>query len=136
MSPRIVQEFDDIAFADLAAGTVHRGRYPITAELVAGYERLVGPGPGGGVAPDSVFCTFDPVYRAMGGRMEQGSVHVGQQLTRHGEARVGDVLDVTVIVAEAARHRDRPRVVLEVEYRRGEDLLARVRSTILWGFSS
>lgn len=136
MTPRIPQEFDDIAFEALVPGSVHTGSYPITAGLVAEYERLAGPGPGGGVAPPSVFATFDPVYRAMGGRMEQGSVHVRQQLVRFADARVGDVLDVAVTVAEAAYRRDRPTVVLEAEYRRGDELLARTRSTILWGFSS
>lgn len=136
MTPRIPQEFDDIAFDALVPRSVHTGRYPITAELVAEYERLAGPGPVGGVAPSSVFATFDPVYRAMGGRMEQGSVHVRQQVERHGDARVGDVLDVRVTVAEAAYRKDRPTVVLDVAYLRAGELLARVRSTILWGFSS
>lgn len=136
MSPRIAQEFTDIAFDALVPGSVHTGRYPITAELVAEYERLAGPGPGGGLAPSSVFATFDPVYRAMGGRMEQGSVHVRQQVERHGDARVGDVLDVRVTVAAAAWRNDRPTVELDVEYRRDGALLVRVRSTVLWGFSS
>lgn len=136
MSPRIAQEFPDIAFDALVPGSVHTGRYPITAGLVAEYERLAGPGPGGGRAPSSVFATFDPVYRAMGGRMEQGSVHVRQQVERRGDARVGDVLDVRVTVAEAAWRKDRPTVELDVEYRRDGAVLVRVRSTILWGFSS
>ncbi|MBW0105973.1 hypothetical protein [Pseudonocardia sp. KRD291] len=138
MSPRIHQEFDDIPFDALVPGSVHTGRYPITAELVAEYDRLAGPGPvrGPGVAPSSVFATFDPVYRTMGGRMEQGSVHVRQQILPFADARVGDDLDVAVTVAEAGYVRDRPTVVLEVEYRRGDELLARTRSTILWGFSS
>lgn len=136
MSPRIRQEFADIAFDELVPGSVHTGRYPITAELVAEYERLAGPGPGGGTAPSSVFATFDPVYRAMGGRMEQGSVHVRQQVDRSADARVGDVLDVRVTVAEAAYRKGRPTVVLDAEYRRGGEPLARVRSTILWGYST
>ncbi|RZT88874.1 hypothetical protein EV383_5827 [Pseudonocardia sediminis] len=138
MTPRIPQEFDDIPFAALVPGSVHTGRYPVTTELVAAYDRLTGSGPAraDGVAPSSVFSTFDPVYRAMGGRMEQGSVHVGQRILPFADARVGDVLDVTVTVAEAAYVRDRPTVVLEVDYRRGDELVARTRSTILWGFSS
>ena len=136
MSRRVPQEFADIPFEDLVPGAVHTGTYPVTADLVAEYERLTGPGPGGGVAPPSVFSTFDPVYRAMGGRMEQGSVHVRQQVGPITPARVGDVLDVRVTVAEAALRKGRPTVVLDTGYRRDGELLARVRSTILWGFSS
>ena len=138
MTPRIPQEFDDIAFDALVPGSVHTGGYAITAELVAAYDRLTGSGPARspGVAPSSVFATFDPVYRAMGGRMEQGSVHVRQRLLPFADARIGDVLDVAVTVFEAAYVRDRPTVVLEVDYRRDDELVARTRSTILWGFSS
>jgi hypothetical protein len=135
--PRIYQEFADIPFARLRSGSVHRTTYPLTPELVAAYDRLVGaPRAEAAAVPPWLYCTFLPIYRALGGRMEQGSVHAKQSVEQLGAARVGDVLDVTVTVAEAAVRKDRPTVVLHTEYARDGVVLCRVRSTILWGYAA
>jgi hypothetical protein len=135
--PRIRQEFADIPFTRLRSGSVHRTTYPLTPELMAAYDRLVGAPPAGGTTvPPWLYCTFLPIYRAMGGRMEQGSVHAKQSVEQLGAARVGDVLDVTVTVTEAGMRKDRPTVVLDTEYARDGTVLCRVRSTILWGYAA
>ena len=135
--PRIFQEFADIPFAQLERGSVHRTTYPLTPELVASYDRLVGAPPGErAVVPPWLYCTFLPVYRAMGGRMAQGSIHARQQVEQLGEARVGDVLDVAVTVTEAALRKGRPTVVLDTEYARNGVMLARATSTLLWGHAA
>ncbi|MHA6796935.1 hypothetical protein ACVGVM_25995 [Pseudonocardia bannensis] len=135
--PRIAQEFADIPFASLVPGSVHRTTYPLTPDLVADYDRLVGaPAGRRTVVPPWLYCTFLPIYRAMGGRMEQGSVHARQQVSQHGEARVGDVLDVAVTVTEATLRKGRPTVVLDTVYAREDDVVCCVTSTILWGYAS
>lgn len=135
--PRIAQEFADIPFAQLEPGSVYRTTYPLTPELVASYDRLVDAPPGErAVVPPWVYCTFLPIYRAMGGRMEQGSVHARQQVEQFGAARVGDVLSVAVTVTEAAMRRGRSTVVLDTEYARDGDVVCRVRSTLLWGYAT
>jgi len=135
--PRIRQEFADIPVDRLEPGSVHRTTYPLTRELVAAYDRLVGAPPAGGTTvPPWLYCTFLPIYRAMGGRMEQGSVHAKQLVEQLGAARVGDVLDVTVTVTEAGIRKDRPTVVLDTEYARDGTVLCRMRSTILWGYAA
>jgi hypothetical protein len=132
--PRIAQEFADIPFAQLVQRSVHRTIYPVTPELVASYDRLVGaPSGDRAVVPPWLYCTFRPIYRAMGGRMAQGSVQVRQQVEQSGEARVGDVLTVAVTVLEAAVRKGQPTVVLDTEYVRDGVLLCRVTSTLLWG---
>lgn len=134
---RIPQEFADISFAKLEPGSVHRASYALTPELVATYDQLVGAPQGGRtVVPPWLYCTFLPIYHAMGGRMEQGSVHARQHVEQLGEARVGDVLDVTVTVSEAALRKNRPTVVLHTEYARNGAVLCRVTSTILWGYAA
>jgi hypothetical protein len=135
--PRIAQEFADIPFAQVERGSVHRTTYPLTPELVASYDRLVGAPPGErAVVPPWLYCTFLPVYRAMGGRMAQGSIHARQQVEQLGEARVGDVLEVTVTVTEAGLRKGRPTVVLETEYARDGMVIARAISTLLWGHAA
>jgi hypothetical protein len=135
--PRIAQEFADIPFAQVEQGSVHRTTYPLTPELVASYDRLVGAPPGErAVVPPWLYCTFQPVYRAMGGRMAQGSIHARQQVEQLGEARVGDVLEVTVTVTEAGLRKGRPTVVLETEYARDGMVIARAISTLLWGHAA
>jgi hypothetical protein len=134
--PRIAQEFADIPFGRLERGSVHRASYPLGPELVAAYDRLVGGSPGDRiVVPPWLYCTFLPIYHAIGGRMEQGSIHARQQVEQFAEARVGDVLDVTVTVAEAAMRKGRPTVVLDTEYARDGAMVCRVVSTILWGYT-
>ena len=135
--PRIRQEFADIPFARLRSGSVHRTTYALTPELVAAYDRLVGaPRAGGATVPPWLYCTFLPIYRAMGGRMEQGSVHAKQSVEQLGSARVGDVLDVTVTVTEAAVRKDRPTVVLDTEFTRDGVMVCRTVATILWGYAA
>lgn len=139
--PRIAQEFADIPFAQLAPGSVHRARYALTPDLLATYARLVGdPAPdepdGTHVVPPYLYCTFLPVYRALGGRMEQGSVHTRQRVEQVGPAYVGDLLEVTVTVAAAELRSGRPTVVLDTEYARDGRAVCRTSSTILWGYAA
>jgi len=140
--PRVAQEFADIPFARLVPGSVHRTRYALTTDLVDAYDRLVGVAPARGalgdarVVPPYLYCTFHPVYRALGGRMEQGSVHARQRVEQRGPAYIGDVLDVTVTVATAELQKDRPTVVLDTEYARDGVLVCRATATILWGYAA
>lgn len=135
--PRVDQEFADIPFEQLVPGSVHRTTYALTRELVAEYDRLVGaPEVERTVVPPWLYCTFRPIYAALGGRMEQGSVHVRQHVEQLGEAHLDDLLDVTVTVSEASVRKGRPTVVVETEYARGDTVLCRVLSTVLWGYAA
>jgi acyl dehydratase len=140
--PRIAQEFADIPFARLVAGSVHRTHYALTADLVAAYDRLVGPDSalpapdGTRVVPPYLYCTFLPIYRALGGRMEQGSVHTHQRVEQRGPAYIGDVLDVDVTVAAAEFRAGRPTVVLDTVYARKGVVVCRATATILWGYAA
>ncbi|GAA4692411.1 hypothetical protein GCM10023215_31900 [Pseudonocardia yuanmonensis] len=153
--PRIAQEFADIPFARLVPGSVHRTRYALTADLVATYGRLVDDAgedadndaaavgtPDVAAAdtprlvPPYVYCTFLPIYRALGGRMEQGSVHTRQRVEQRAQAFVGDVLDVEVTVGAAELRAGRPTVELVAEYVRRGVLVCRTTSTILWGYAA
>ncbi|MFR9800907.1 hypothetical protein ACL02T_01230 [Pseudonocardia sp. RS010] len=146
--PRIAQEFADIPFARLVPGSVHRTRYALTADLVATYVRLVADADtdavdtpdaaadGPRIVPPYVYCTFLPIYRALGGRMEQGSVHTRQRVAQRAQAFVGDVLDVEVTVGAAELRAGRPTVELLAEYARRGVLICRTTSTILWGYAA
>jgi hypothetical protein len=140
--PRIAQEFADIPFARLVPGSVHHTRYALTADLLAAYDQLVGADPAS-AAPDGarrvppyLYCTFLPVYSALGGRMEQGSVHARQRVEQRGPAYLGDILDVAVTVATAELRAGRPTVVLDTEYARRGVVVCRATATILWGYAA
>lgn len=136
--PRIAQEFADFPYDELQSDRVWTSTYEITAELVDTYDRQVGADqqPGRRTAPPWVFCTFLPMYRALGGPMEQGSVHVEQDVEHHAGAYVGETLDVEVRVSDKQDRNGRKRVVLETSFRGAEgDLRCRVHTTLLWGYS-
>ncbi|MQA06536.1 MAG: hypothetical protein GEV07_28785 [Streptosporangiales bacterium] len=136
--PRIAQEFVDFPYDELQLDQVWTSTYEIAAELVDAYDRQVGAHRQSSrrTAPPWVFCTFLPMYRALGGRMEQGSVHVQQTAEHHAVTYVGEVLDVEVRVSDKRERDGRKRVALETSYRGAErDLRCRVHTTLLWGYS-
>lgn len=133
--PRIAQEFADFPYDELELDRVWTSTYEISQQLVDTYNAQVGA-TGDGTAPPWVFCAFLPTYRALGGRMEQGSVHTRQTAEHFGTTRIGEVLDVEVRVAERFERGDRRHVVLETRFYGAErDLRCRLETTLLWGFS-
>lgn len=129
---RLPQEFDDVPFAALEPGRELRTTYPVTAELVAEYDRLVGAEPSTHARP-WVFSTFRPMFSALGGRMEQGSIHTRQRVVVHGPVPIGAVLDVVVRVTGATERNGRRHVDLEIEYAHEGAPVATTTGTFLWG---
>jgi acyl dehydratase len=132
---RIAQEFTDVPFHDINRGDVFSTTYHLDEALVAEYDRLVGAAHGGRVSP-WVYCTFLPMYRAMDGRMEQGTIHARQQMVVHRPATVGTTLDVAVRVAEKYEKDDRRFVVLEVVFSDGRGPVCTSTGTYLWGYAT
>ncbi|MQA97842.1 MAG: hypothetical protein GEV11_25670 [Streptosporangiales bacterium] len=125
---------------------MYRTTYALTPELVREYDELIGtdardgrrPTPGsanGDPVPPWVFCAFAPLYDALGGRFDQGTVHLKHRLESFGGARVGDELDVEVRVAEKYVRKGRDHAVLEMIFPATGAPACRITSTFLWGFA-
>lgn len=130
---RLPQEYDDVPFAALEPGRELRTTYHVSVELVAEYDRLVGADRPSTTVPPWVFSTFRPMFQALGGRMEQGSLHTRQRLVVHGPAPVGAVLDVVVLVTGATERNGRRYVDLEIAYAHEGAPVATTTATFLWG---
>lgn len=142
-------EWREIPFDELAVGHVWHTTYELDAPTVRGFYALVGHEPGADATPGGatagaitapvspmVFSTFTPMFRAMGGRMEHGTVQTHQVVDLHGApAFVGDVLDVDVRLLSAEQDGDRRRVEIEVEFGRVGQPVCTTRSRYLWGYS-
>lgn len=141
-----MEQREEIPYDRIHAGDVFHAVYRLTPDLVRAYDELVGddardggartgdPVPGDPVPP-WVFCAFTPLYDALGGRYEQGTIHLRHRLESFAVARVGDELDVEVRVAEKYVRKSRDHAVMEMDLRRGADLVCRITSTFLWGFA-
>lgn len=130
---RLPQEFDDVPFAALEPGRELRTTYHVSAELVAGYDRLVGADRPSETVRPWMFSTFRPMFSALGGRMEQGSIHTRQRVVVHAPVPVGAVLDVVVRVAGATERKGRRHVDLEIIYSHHGAPVATTTGTFLWG---
>ncbi|SFI70185.1 MULTISPECIES: hypothetical protein [Amycolatopsis] len=143
MSTRPPARFEDIAFAELRVGKPYRTSYELGLDLVAAFRAAAAPGRNqiphvGELVPPAVYSTFRPMFEALGGRMEQGTIHTHQSVTvATPPARAGDVLDVEVTVVRAEETADRRRLVeVATEYRHEGRRVCSTRSRYLWGFSA
>lgn len=138
--PRIAQEFDDVSYEALHEGQTFTSTYEVSGELVRVYNGLVGqpdPPEPSQTAPPWVYCTFLPLYRALAGRMQQGSVHTRQKVDHVTATRIGEVLDVEVRVTAKFERDGKRHVVFEsLFYGTGHDLRCRVETALLWGYSA
>jgi acyl dehydratase len=133
---RIAQDFSDVAFEDFDCGDVFHTTHHLDPAVVAEYDRLVGaPSSRAPVSPWA-YCTFLPMFRAMDGRMEQGSIHARQTMTVHGQAAVGATLDVEVRVAEKYERAGRRHVVLEIVFSDAERPVCTSAGTYLCGYAT
>ena len=130
---RVVQEFPDVPYDDLELGVVYTTTHDLDEALVAEYDRLVGAEPDGTVPP-WVFCSFFPMYRAMNGRMEQGSVHIRQHTVMHRPAQIGTTLTANVRVTDKYEHKGRRHVSLEIVFADSDGPICTSTGTFLWGF--
>jgi len=130
---RLPQEFDDVGFDALDPGRELRTTYHVSAELVAEYDRLVGAREPSTTVRPWVFSTFRPMFAALGGRMEQGSIHTRQRVAVHAAVPVGAVLDVVVRVTGATERDGRRHVDLEIAYAHDGTPVATTTGTFLWG---
>lgn len=137
----------EIPYDRIHAGDVFHAVYRLTPELVRAYDELIGtdardgrpparaPAPGDPVPP-WVFCAFTPLYDALGGRYEQGTIHLRHRIESFAVARVGDEFDVEVRVTGKYVRKNRDHAVLEMDLRRGGEPVCRITSTFLWGFAN
>ncbi|GAA4936777.1 hypothetical protein EV188_11480 [Actinomycetospora succinea] len=132
---RVAQEFADVPYEDLEPGVVRTTTHRLDPSLVAEYERLVGPSPDGSVSP-WVFCTFLPMYRALGGRMEQGSIHTRQRMVEHRPVSVGATLTVELRVLEKIEEGGRRHVTLEIVFADEAGPVCSSTGTYLWGHAT
>lgn len=132
---RIVQEFADVPYEELEPGAVYTTTHHLDRALVAEYDRLVGAAHDGTVPP-WVYCSFFPLYRAMDGRMEQGSVHTRQHAVVHRSAQIGTTLTVEVRVTEKYEKKERRHVSLEIVFADGDGPVCTSTGTFLWGFAA
>lgn len=132
---RIRPDFRDLPFDELLPGVTARTDVVLTEEVVGEYVRL-GGGVASDVVPPSVYCTFLPMFSAMGGRMEQGTVHVGHRIDAVRAVRVGTTLTAEVAVTEAVEERDRRRVVVETRFLDGDAVVCTSTGTYFWGHAS
>lgn len=135
----------DIPFDNLTPGQVWHTQYELEADTVQGFYSLVGHRPTSSTsagndadAPVSpmVFSTFTPMFRAMGGRMEQGTIQTHQSIeVHHVPAYVGDVLDVETRLTQAEVDGHRHRVEVEIVFTLAGAPVCTTRSRYLWGYS-
>lgn len=140
-----MEQRKEISYDKVAEGDVFRARYALTPELVGAYDELIGtdardgrlaPAPAhGDPVPHWVFSAMAPLYDALGGRYDQGTVHLKHRMESFGTAHVGDVLDVEVRVARKYERKGRDHAVMDMDFLRDGDLVCRVTSTFLWGFA-
>jgi acyl dehydratase len=133
---RIAQDFSDIAFEDFERGDVFHTTHHLDPAAVAEYDRLVGAPDARATVPPWVYCTALPMFRAMDGRMEQGSIHARQTMTVHGPATVGATLDVEVRVAEKYERAGRRHVVLEMVFSDAGRPVCTSTGSFLWGYAT
>jgi hypothetical protein len=132
----------DIPFHELEPGTTRRSHYALDQETVAGFSRLLDssrqPAPAVGASvPSAVYSSFLPIFRALGGRMEQGTIHTHQSITVYSPAaRVGDMLDAEVTVVSADAEGPRRRVEIRTVFSHCGRQVCTTRSRYLWGFSA
>lgn len=132
----------DIPFDELEPGVARYSFYALDPATVAHIEGVLDPshrpppGIGAGVPP-LVYTSFLPMFRALGGRMAQGTIHTHQSITVHSPAaRVGDVLDAEVTVVSAEADGDRRRVDVQTVLTHQGRAVCTTRSRYLWGFSA
>lgn len=135
-------QWRDIPFDELRPGAAHRCEYTVDPATVAGYVELLDgaarqvPAVGSDV-PSSVYSSFLPMFRALGGRMEQGTIHTHESITVHPPAaRVGDVLNAEVMVTSAESDGGRRRVEVQTVFTHRGRAVCTTRSRFLWGFST
>jgi acyl dehydratase len=133
---RIAQDFSDIAFEDFDSGDLFHTTHYLDPAVVAEYDRLVGAPGSRPTVPPWAYCTALPMFRAMDGRMKQGSIHARQTMIVHGPAAVGATLDVEVRVAEKYERAGRRQVVLEIVFSDAERPVCTSTGTYLWGYAT
>lgn len=143
MPTRASAVFRDIPFAELRLGERRRTRYELGLDMVSAFYSITRRGErdeplkAGDPVPPAVYSTFLPLFHALGGRMEQGTIHTHQSVElAAASAYVGDVLDVEVTVVRAEVSGGRRRVEIATEFRREGRLVCRTRSRYLWGYSA
>jgi hypothetical protein len=136
------RRWSDIPFDELKPGVARRCEYSLDPAMVAGYEELLDgarrPPPAVGAdVPSSVYSSFLPMFRALGGRMEQGTIHTHQSIALYAPAaRVGDVLDAEVTVVSVESDGRRRCVEVQTEFSHQGRAVCTTRSRFLWGFSA
>ncbi|SHK14961.1 hypothetical protein SAMN05443637_10380 [Pseudonocardia thermophila] len=134
LTERTGEHFEDIPFDALTPGRTFRAELHLTEDLVREYGRLCGTAdePRTTVSP-AVYCTFLPTFRALNGRLEQGTVHVEQRLEVRRAVPVGTVLEAETTVR--SRQGTRRQVVLETVFTDDAGIVCTSTSTYLWGFA-
>ncbi|GAA4690891.1 hypothetical protein GCM10023215_29600 [Pseudonocardia yuanmonensis] len=137
MAARITQQFPDIPFAELSPGSRFHAELHLTEELVREYIRLAGvrTRQPQDTVPPSLYCTFLPMFQAMGGRMEQGTLQVGQRIRVRRAVTVGTVLAAEVTVREAVEVHGRRQVVVETVFSDRDVVTCVSTSTYFWGYA-
>lgn len=140
MSTTNTAPFGDIPFDELSVGEVRSTSYDLGAEMIAALQSLVDGTDAESVddvVSPAVYCSFLPMFCALGGRMEQGSIHTHQSVTVYEPAaRIGDVLEVAVTVTQTSVDGDRRRVVVATSFSHEGRPVCSTRSHYLWGFSA
>jgi acyl dehydratase len=76
------------------------------------------------------------MFRGMGGRMEQGSIHTRQSMTVLRPAAVGAKLEVEIRVADKHQRSARRHVVLEITFSDDRGPVCTSTGTFLWGYAA
>lgn len=136
----VMEQRTEVPYDRIDVGDVYRTTYRITPEIAAAYRRLVGEvvteGTTSPFAPPWVFCSFVPLYDALGGRFDQGTIHLRQRMEMFGRVQVGEELDVEVRVTDKYVRKGRNYAALEVSFLRDGEVTCRTGSTFLWGYAA
>lgn len=125
----------EIGYHQITKGDVYTGSCIVSSDMAKAYASFVGAEEPYDVVDPWVFCSFTPWYRALGGRPEQGTVHLRQRTELYGRTRVGEALQVEVRVAEKGIRKDRPYVRLETLYKDNGRVRCSSTATFLWGYA-
>ena len=85
--------------------------------------------------PVAVFSTLTPIYKAIGARFPQGTIHLKQKMEHYGNPYIGDIFDIEVLIASKYEKKGRQYLVFETSFIKDNKLICKQESTQLMAFA-
>jgi hypothetical protein len=126
----------ELDYAALHVGDTYRATFAFTEELVRDYVETLGlTYKSDGRVPSFLFAIYKPVYAALGGRIAEGTIHIGQRMEHYREVAVGEVLDVVVTITDKYRKKERDYIVYAIEFCKDGEVCCKQVTTQIWALA-